>query len=361
MERFGKCSDTQFHYIAIGRPCRWKAVTRAIFEAFSRWIGNLIRNANCLEIPKPRKTNRLRKTLKRFVRKMAEELLEIKQSFGPFTLNVKELLRRIRGQKPVNRVNIVAERFLQAFEDHSVAVSQIPRFLPQLRLDQLGDTQALLAALTPQILCETAKMFGIRREWLEGKGTQLYNSFYCYKSPDLFIDELLSLKLPDHGKFPLRVLCADNRLMSTNRREQLLALVFVEQIGTLDEEDDDLCRYRICGDHWDWSYLPARIQLKAMARLVSEEFGSPISLLVVKPDVLEKVRSGQIVPGKVMSRQTLTEPCFEDFALSPTESRQAKDCEELPAVLGYMKQHDLVAQFRNHPLRAGKRNNRLRK
>jgi hypothetical protein len=88
-----------------------------------------------------------------------EPVFEVKPSWGPFTLNLNELWRRLRGQ-PKGTVNMVAKRFLQLFEAHGVAASQIPRFLPTLNLSTLNTTESLLPALTPAILNEAAQVFG---------------------------------------------------------------------------------------------------------------------------------------------------------------------------------------------------------
>jgi integrase len=115
---------------------------------------------------------------------------------------------------------------------------------------------------------------------------------------------------------------------------QPLALLLVEKIKDLGNEE--ICRYIIYGDTWDWSHAICRIQLKAMARLVDMIYESPIPLYHVKRDVLEKIRLGKFVPRQFLTGSQLTEPSLEDYAHSKQESAQSKESDELPLVLEYI-------------------------
>lgn len=249
-----------------------------------------------------------------------------------------------------NPVNIVAQRFLQAYLDHGVQPSQIPRLIPEVKLDDLKSEESLLAALTPEILDRTANLFSIRSAWLEGVGDEIYEFRSCYKRPEVFF-QLFSV-LRDRAKFdtlsfPLRVFSTTKNLNCNDAHEQLLVSVLVEQFDELD--DEPICRYYVFNDGWDWSHRPSRIQLKATARMIFKELHSPVPLYVVSPTVLQKISDGKLVPRNLLDRPLLTTPSIEDFALSPEESGIAEEVEELPRVLKYIEEHKLEDLFKQKP------------
>lgn len=186
----------------------------------------------------------------------------------PVSLNVNKLWQRIAGKTKTNPVDVVAQRFLQAFFDHGVEAAQIPRLLPLVKLDDLKSEEALLAVLTPDVLDQTAQLFGIRSQWLEGVDDEIYECRDCYKQPELFFEHFATLHpgSEDLLAFPVRALSTAKNLDCTDSGEQLLALVLVEQVARLG--DEPVYRYHVYRDVWDWSYAPARIQLKAMVRTV---------------------------------------------------------------------------------------------
>src|SRR6266545_3426476 len=74
-------------------------------------------------------------------------------------------------------------------------ITQIPRLVPGLTLDKVSRVETLLPALTGEVLDETAKLFQIRRTWLEGVGDEIYDTVWCYKAPERFFEELARLNL----------------------------------------------------------------------------------------------------------------------------------------------------------------------
>ena len=71
-----------------------------------------------------------------YLRGMASQqnpLIEFKPGIYGLKLNVLELIRRIIERKSSNPAEIVAQRFLQIFQDHGVAPTQILRVIPKLR------------------------------------------------------------------------------------------------------------------------------------------------------------------------------------------------------------------------------------
>ena len=259
----------------------------------------------------------------------------------PFSHNVNKLWQSFIGKTKNNLVNIVAQRFLQAFVDHGVEISQIPRLLPQVKIGDLQSPEKLLAALNPEILDQTAKLFGIRSEWLEGVDDEIYQYLACYKCPAVILEHLA--KVVDGNdiglSFPLRILSTTKKLDCNDDSQQLLTPVIVEKIAKLGE--DEIYRYHIYRDGFDWSYLPARIELKATARIVDKHLHTPVPLFVISNKEMQNVMDGKLIPKRFLDGCQITNPSLEDFALTYEESVVAKEVEEIPAVLNYIEEQNL--------------------
>lgn len=250
-----------------------------------------------------------------------------------------KLWRHITGRRRAASVAIVAQRFFLLFRDHGVEASQIPRLVPQLGLDDLQSNEKLLSALTPEILDQTARLFGVRTAWLEGVDDDIYEHWHCYKQPKLLLEQLASLSAAsekDRLFFPLRVLTTADHLDYNGSRGQLLAPVLVEKIAELGEED--IYRYYVYRDGFDWGYPPSRIQLKAMVRVVYQAI-DPVPLFVISPTEMQKLLEGRVIPRKLLDGCLITEPSLEDYSISQTGT--AKEVDELPAVLSYIQEHNL--------------------
>jgi hypothetical protein len=269
---------------------------------------------------------------------MGDDIIEIKPGFGGVALDVRALFRQFGKKDNHGPVTVVAQRFLQLFQDHGVAISQIPRMIPQLTLDKLRSSEALLPSLTPDVLESAATLFGVRLSWLEGVDDRIYESYYCYKQPSLLFEDLATLSLPTNG-FAMRTLSSTKKLDCRSGRRQILALVLVEKVQNLGEEE--ILRYRIYDNEWGWSHPPCRVQLKAMARLFFQIHKRPVPLHQVNPETLQAIIDGKCVPHIALQGCLLTNPSLEDFALSSGESVKYKEADELPAVLDYIRKYEL--------------------
>jgi hypothetical protein len=253
---------------------------------------------------------------------------------------VRRFIQRLLSGPDANPAAEVARRFLKLFNDHGVAETQIQQFLPQIALDKLHTQEALVGALTNDLLNQAAELFKIRREWLDGVDDRIYEYRSCYKDPQRFFEELASVK-EEYDFFPVRALYTGRQLDGLDDREQPLALLLVEKLREIGEEE--ICRYIIFYDSWDWPHPPCRIQLKAITRVMDRVLHKVVPMYAVEPAILEEVREGKRIPRHCLRGSLLTEPSLKDYALSPEESRVDKECEELPAVLEYIKTHDLEA------------------
>lgn len=210
---------------------------------------------------------------------------------------------------------------------------------PSGTLDKLRSGETLLPALTNEVIEQTAKLFQVRRAWIEGTEEQIYDCHWCYKAPEHFFDELATFNMKS-VTCPVVAFCSTPNLDGRSSRDQPIVIALVEKFADLD--DEGVCRYRIYGDEWDWGYGNCRIQLKAMTRIVYKVFHVPVPMYSVSPDTLRAIESGYCVPRRYLSnRARLRNISLEDFALSPEESAQSKESEELARVLEYIRYRNL--------------------
>lgn len=77
-------------------------------------------------------------------------------------------------------------------------------------------------------------------------------------------------------------------------------------------------------------------------RTVDRLLDWPVPLYKVSKEVLDEIISGYRVPNPYMKdRRRLHNISLEDYALTPEESRQSKETEELPIVLDYIEAYKL--------------------
>lgn len=264
---------------------------------------------------------------------MSDEIFQLKPNFHGVGIDLKALFKRLGfSRKPTpDPVEVVAQRFLQFYLDHGVAVTRIPRLVDGVPLASLRGVDELVKVLTPSVLDATAKLFGIQHEWLEGATNVIYPSRHVYQDFPAFLS-LLPPEKSESVRAPLRALCS-GPLHYTSARHQPVALVLLEQAAVLG--DDFVPKFTVFNDVWDWSYQPARLQAKAMARVGFERFG-PVPLYCVSDERLEFILAGEAVPYDVFAGTTITDPSLEDYVMSPTASAVAKEAEELAEVLRYV-------------------------
>jgi len=269
---------------------------------------------------------------------MSEQIPRINASAGPFSIDVVAWWIWWKGRKNRDRVAMTAQRFLSLFETHGVAATQIQHFLPELTFDKVQKPESLLPALSIDVLDRAAKLFGVRREWLEGADDQIYDCFWCDKHPEHFFEKFQKQNL-QHGNFPVHAFTCVDKLDYRGDRNQYVVLVFVEKIREIG--DVEIFRYVIDGDGWDWGYRRCRIQLKAMVRVVDRYYGNPVPLYRVQEAELEGIREGRTIPRLFIRGTPLTDPSLEDYVCAESEHGQAKECDELPDVKQFMLEHKL--------------------
>ncbi|MDD2758320.1 MAG: hypothetical protein PHD72_03030 [Patescibacteria group bacterium] len=270
--------------------------------------------------------------------KEQNDIIGIKPSMCGISIDVRALARRLFSKKNTEPAIKVAERFLQIFKDHGISQMQIPRFIPEISIDNLRDIGSLLPVLTDDVVNKCAKLFNIRRTWLEGVEDQIYDCHWCYTDPGRFFEDIAAVK-PNGVLFPVIALSTEKSLDRHSRRKQPIVICLVERIAELD--DKEIRRYTIFNDGWDWSYPKARIQLKALVRALSRVGIPVVPIYRIAKKNLKKIESGHCVPRLYLEDSRLHRVSLEDYVRSSEESAVAKETDELPVVIECIDHYNL--------------------
>lgn len=250
-------------------------------------------------------------------------------------------LKRLISRKNLGQPNIVCQRFIDVFRLHGVAPSQIPRLIPSLKLADLQSHERLIDVLEPELIDQVAKIFGVRLRWLEGVDDQIYDYLASCKEPKVILDHINTVLTNGTSKWdqPIRILTTRKKLDRNNDDIQDLAPVVVEKIAELGEES--IFRYHVYLDGFPWDHSPARIELKALARIIYTKLGITVPLSEVSEGEMDALLEGRTIPGFLRNACHHSTPSLEDYALARTASVAAKEVEELEDVLRYIDEHGL--------------------
>jgi hypothetical protein len=151
----------------------------------------------------------------------------------------------------------VARRFVRLFAAHGIHRNQMPRVMElDATLADVQTDESLLRILTDELLDKAARLFAIRREWLESASKQIYPTHDFYKQSDRFPEFLDSLLANSYsGALRGMLLVAESHGFESNA-----LLVLEEEIGSLG--DKPLCRYHLC-NNWNFDYWKSRAHLTA--------------------------------------------------------------------------------------------------
>ena len=146
----------------------------------------------------------------------------------------------------------VASRFISLFESYGVHRNQIPRFFDHgLTLADIENDANLLPKLTEEILSDACKMFAIRREWLDGSESIIYQCHDFYKHSDEFETFIEQLRNDNPNGNLDGIVLAPNK--NTSNAQALLILE--ETIGFVG--DKEIYRQHICHP-WNYRYWKCR-------------------------------------------------------------------------------------------------------
>lgn len=218
----------------------------------------------------------------------------------------------IRKARPVQS-ETVASRFIRLFESYGVHRNQIPRFFSHgLTVKDVQDDVSLLSKLDEEILNDACKLFGVRREWLDGAETRVYDGHDFYKWPERVAGFLKSLKdnNPD-GQL-------DGVIVAPTEGGDDALIVLSEVVGFVGEKE--IYRYHLC-NNWCFDYWKSRAYLTAFVAIAWKHGVSIRGVHMPKVDV-KRFAYGESL---------LVSPS-NDFFISPGVSWYPEDMALKPAV-----------------------------
>jgi hypothetical protein len=186
-----------------------------------------------------------------------------------------------------DKAETIATRFIALFESHGVHRNQIPEFFDHdLDIPSCASDDELLKNLTPKIITDAAKLFGINKDWLEGSSTEIYDIPDFYKHPEEFESYLIELlKKTDANKLSAYALTANKK--STNEFNDSL-FVIAESISELNQRE--IYKYHLLGN-WAIYYWKSRAYYTACCALLYK-YGLSVAGKVVERDWLSEVCEG---------------------------------------------------------------------
>lgn len=249
------------------------------------------------------------------------------------------------GLRPIeqNEVYNLAQRFVQIYKAHGIERTQIPRLLGGeygLTLHDVSTDEKLLAVLNETILTKTCEIFGVRREWLDGKDVPIYPYLLFYQHLGAFIDFLTALNRKHDEVQLFLIKSPEDKLRKNDERWPIEVLVRakIEHWGHFSE--DSIWRYYPLSDtYYNWGYEKTRLHLKAMT-LIAWQFGVYIGGCQLPKEDIEAMIAGAVFPGPLLEPLHHVAWHPDDYIFAKEESCVVADHEEALVV------RDLLAKQR---------------
>ncbi|ATX79135.1 hypothetical protein Ga0123461_0709 [Mariprofundus aestuarium] len=200
-------------------------------------------------------------------------------------------------QSEINKEPV--RRFVQLFEAHGVARTQIPRFLKnhgvEISYEDINTDSSLLKRLDEEMLEKSCEIFGVRREWLDGVDDRIYPRVGFYKNLSEFTELMSQLQTQSDDIDLIAIKSPKNKLdKNSDSFNSPIALVIKIEIGWLG--DTPIYRYIPCDDEWNWGYCKARFELKGLA-LFAWQFRNVVFGCHMPQNTINNIIHGVTFPG----------------------------------------------------------------
>jgi hypothetical protein len=182
----------------------------------------------------------------------------------------------------------IATRLVALFESHGVHRNQIPEFFGHgLDIPSCASDDKLLEKITPEIISQTAVLFGVNKDWLEGSSKEIYCIPDFYKHPEIF--ESYLAKLLENTKtdnLSAYSLISDKKILNTYNDSLLL---IAEPIGEINQRE--IYRYHLLGS-WGIHYWKSRAYFTACCALLYK-YDLLVAGKIVKRNWVNEIYEGQ--------------------------------------------------------------------
>ncbi len=234
----------------------------------------------------------------------------------------------------------VAQRFVKIYKAHGIERTQIPRLLGQeagFNLADVSKDENLIRALDENIINKTCEVFGVRREWLDGKDIPIYPYLWFDKDMEGFIHFIVELKQKHREVKGFVIKCPKDKLKK-KEIDYPIAMVFrgkIDHWGHFSEES--IWRYYPLSDqYYFWGYERTRLQLKAMV-LIAWQFGIHVGGCQLPQKDIEDLVAGTVFPGPLLGHLSYVAWHPDDYIFANGESGKVADHAEALMARTYLE------------------------
>jgi hypothetical protein len=183
----------------------------------------------------------------------------------------------------------------------------------------------LIKALDENIINKTCEVFGVRREWLDGKDIPIYPYLWFDKNMDGFINFIVDLQ-QKHGEVEGLVIKCPKEKLKKKEVDYPIAMVFrgkIDHWGHFSEES--IWRYYPLSDqYYFWGYERTRLQLKAMV-LIAWQFGIHVRGCQLPQKDIEDLVAGTVFPEPLLGPLSGVSWYPDDYIFANGESGKVVD------------------------------------
>jgi len=182
----------------------------------------------------------------------------------------------------------IATRFVALFESHCVHRNQIEEFFGHgLDIPSCASDDELLKKITPEIITDAVKLFGVNKDWLEGSSNEIYSIPDFYKHPEKFESYLIKLlENTTADKLSAVVLVSEKKLMNAYNDS---LFVITEVIGEVNQRE--IVKYHLLG-RWGIHYWKSRAYFTACCALLCKH-GLSVTGEVIESNWLTELYEGK--------------------------------------------------------------------
>lgn len=261
----------------------------------------------------------------------------------------------------------LVQRVRRIFEAHGLEPTHWARFFAvrnapfTIALTDLHTDAALLAWLDESKLAWIAETFLLRREWIDGESSEIQQRFYFHKRPDLFFQEvsrhldalIWEETLDNPSAYFVR--WGHGKEWETSGDSRIFVIVRIPVVRL----SENLYIYKYVSDlePYPWDQPSTNIQLRAWTRLLFVNktvqcFGCDISYEAGNHLFNNDIFLHEAVASRAIIRTHIWDP--EAHALFPNESVLATATDTLPAVMAFLREHNLPSEPTNLERKRGK-------
>lgn len=245
-----------------------------------------------------------------------------------------------------NEIYQLVDRIISIYQNHGLEISQIPSFTDSdfnFKLSDFKDKNSILEILDNKFIDWTCNMFGVERDWVDGKSSRIYKHINYYKNIRSFMEEVFELKSL-HGN-ELDVFLIKSGELSQNEYGENYVIILV-RYPIKKINNTTIYKYMPISTNWDWGYWRSRYQLKAII-YICEKLNIFTHSYDMSLNTMYKISSGLVFPQIEIDKLKLGYTWYpEDYIDYTSDNIQAKETEETDMVRKYFEDEGYLKSFK---------------